>query len=69
MLKSKSERKCDDKAENCEEIKKTVLEKTKSCRWLDTGKYFQWEGEMLVNDLGELLIAHEGSIMPWISIS
>ena len=60
MLKSISDEKCDDNNDKCEVTKKTILEKSKSCRWLDSGKYFQWEGEMLVNDLGELLIAHEG---------
>ena len=60
LLKSTSEEKCDDNVDNCVVTTKTVLEKSKSCRWLDSGKYFQWEGEMLVNDLGELLTAQEG---------
>ena len=34
----------------------TILEQSRSCRWLDMSKYFQWEGNMLVNDQGEFLI-------------
>ena len=33
-----------------------ILEEAKSCRWLDTGKYFQWEGSLLVSDQGDFLI-------------
>ena len=32
-----------------------LLEMPRLCRWLDAGKYFQWTGEVLVNDLGHVL--------------
>ena len=35
--------------------KKTVVEDARSCRWYDPGKYFQWAGNLLVNNLGEFL--------------
>ena len=35
------------------------LEDHKACRWLDPGKYFYWEGDMLRNDRGEFLMAKE----------
>ena len=34
---------------------KTVLEEPRTCRWKDSGKYFRWAGEMLVNDEGNFL--------------
>ena len=33
----------------------TVIESPKACRWLDSGKYFRWSGDMLINDHGSLL--------------
>ena len=35
--------------------KKTVVEDARNCRWYDPGKYFQWAGNLLVNNLGEFL--------------
>ena len=32
-----------------------VLEIPRTCRWMDSGKYFKWSGDMLVNDLGLVL--------------
>ena len=37
------------------ETLETVLEKPKSCRWRDPGKYYRWSGEMLINDEGNFL--------------
>ena len=34
----------------------TILDEARSCRWLDTGRYFQWEGSLLVSDQGDFLI-------------
>ena len=31
------------------------LEMPRTCRWMDSGKYFKWSGDMLVNDLGLVL--------------
>ena len=38
------------------------LEMPWSCRWLDSGKYFQWSGDMLVNDLGLVLTLEQSDL-------
>ena len=35
----------------------------KTCRWLDVGKYFQWKGNLLVNDKGEFLSLNDGKVL------
>ena len=34
-----------------------IMEMSKNCRWLDSGRYLQWFGDMLVNDEGKFLKA------------
>ena len=38
---------------------KTTVEEAKNCRWYDPGKYFQWSGDMLVNDMGKYLTVYK----------
>ena len=38
---------------------KPELSESKPCRWFDAGKYFQWNGNVLVNDKGEFLSVDE----------
>ena len=38
---------------------KTTVEEAKNCRWYDPGKYFQWSGDMLVNDMGKFLTVYK----------
>ena len=41
-----------------------VLEESRSCRWLDTNKYFQWEGEKLISDQEEYFSIYQTSVVP-----
>ena len=41
-----------------------ILEEPRSCRWQDTNKYFQWEGEKLISDQEQLLTVYKTTIVP-----
>ena len=38
-----------------DETLEIVLEKPRACRWKDSGKYFRWSEEMIINDKGNIL--------------
>ena len=40
-----------------------VLEESRSCRWRDTNKYFQWEGENLISDQGEFFSNYKTTVV------